>query len=840
MPKLLPQPDPTPAECIAAALAYRGDFGWSVVAECPPDHHGMTANHVAKCNNPGKVPWHRWKQRQDELPTDAQIRELWRRNPQSNVGAALGPVSGLVRLDVDGQAGASALADASGGDVPATLEFTGGKDTSRGLLYAIPPGVVVRTTVKPIQLGAELRLQARGAQTVLPPSRHANGRVYKWAPGRSPWDMRAAPMPGWLMAAMAPAAPRPQTSSSVVNRCRRYLEAMPPSISGNNGHDACFDACLAIYRGFALDGAEADELVRWFNSTRCDPPWSAEELAHKVEGALNADRVGMGYLLDGDHRATGGAAGAGAAGDDRPKIVITTEEHQVNAEAVQALASDQTIYQRGGQLVRVVRDTSPAANGIRRPHAPRIDPLPQPILRERLAEAAQWITQKQTDNGVIDVPARPPAWSVSAVHARGEWQGIRHLEAVVDYPILRPDGSILYTPGYDPATGLLLEPTGPIPTTIERPSRADAVAARDMLLDLVTDFPFAYEIHKAGWCAGLLTPIARFAFTGPAPLFLCDSNVRGAGKGLLLNAIAKIVTGQVFTVATYTTDNDELRKRITSLAQEADRLVLFDNLDGNFGGPVLDAALTATSWKDRLLGGNRTVSAPMYMTWYATGNNVVMSADTWRRVCHIRLESPEEHPEERGDFHQPNLLDWVGEHRQELLAAALTILRGYVVAGRPDMKLPAWGSYEGWSALVRAAVVWVGLPDPGKTRVKLQDTADSSAQFMIVILDGLERMDPQRQGVTAAYVIETIKNEPFTYDDLRAAVEGLVGKLESQKLGYTLRSFRRRMFAGRYLDHAGKDHSAIRWAVYPAAEFGHRAGNPPQAPDPPPAGEDGE
>ena len=60
--------------------------------------------------------------------------------------------------------------------------------------------------------------------------------------------------------------------------------------------------------------------------------------------------------------------------------------------------------------------------------------------------------------------------------------------------------------------------------------------------------------------AWLLTPLARFAFTGPAPLFLVDANIRAAGKGLLLHVIAKIVTGEPFTIATYTHDEDELRK----------------------------------------------------------------------------------------------------------------------------------------------------------------------------------------------------------------------------------------------------------------------------------------
>jgi hypothetical protein len=45
---------------------------------------------------------------------------------------------------------------------------------------------------------------------------------------------------------------------------------------------------------------------------------------------------------------------------NRPRIVISTEEHEVNAQAVEALTRDTGIYQRGGMLVRVVRDASPA------------------------------------------------------------------------------------------------------------------------------------------------------------------------------------------------------------------------------------------------------------------------------------------------------------------------------------------------------------------------------------------------------------------------------------------------------------------------------------------------
>jgi hypothetical protein len=564
-----------------------------------------------------------------------------------------------------------------------------------------------------------------------------------------------------------------------------------------------------------LSGEDADGLEKLLLSRFADEK-------RRREAALAAADRGRH-----DPPPSGESGECGESSPTRPSITITTEEHEVNAEAVAALARDPDVYQRGGLLVRVVRDVSPAAKGIRRPFAPRIEPLPPPLLRERLAANASWITLKETKDGVVDAPAHPPGWCVSAVHARADWSDVRHLEAVVDYPVLRPDGSILGKPGYDPDTGLLLEPSGPVSEIPECPSRDQCVAARDRLLEVVTDFPFEGDVHRAAYLAGMLTPLARFAYTGPSPLFLVDANVRAAGKGLLLDTISRVVTGERFTIAAYTDDEDELRKRITSLVLAGDRLVLFDNLEGKFGNAVLDAALTGTAWKDRVLGVNKMAEGPLYMSWFATGNNVVIAADTARRVCHVRLESPDEHPEERQGFAHPDLLAWVGRNRGNLLADALTILRGYCAAGRPDQGLPAWGSFEGWSGLVRSAVVWVGLPDPGETRLLLQAHADVAAESMGVLLQCLERMDPDGKGLTAAEVMVLLRDTPPAespdyYDDMRDALAALLDKVDARHLGARLRSYRRRIFGGRFIDQAGTHQRAVRWVVKPAKAFGQR------------------
>ena len=76
------------------------------------------------------------------------------------------------------------------------------------------------------------------------------------------------------------------------------------------------------------------------------------------------------------------------------------------------------------------------------------------------------------------------------------------------------------------------------------------------------------------------------------------------------------------------------------------------------------------------------------------------------------METEHERPELKDGFRPPDLRKYVREHRGELLAAALSILRGWVGGGRPTHDLPKWGSYEGWSAVVREAVRFAGLRAP--------------------------------------------------------------------------------------------------------------------------------
>jgi hypothetical protein len=505
---------------------------------------------------------------------------------------------------------------------------------------------------------------------------------------------------------------------------------------------------------------------------------------------------------------------------DRPEVKISTEQRDVNDAAVKALAIDPSVYQRGGLLVHVVRDASgrDKLKIKRQPRAPQIVALPAAVLRERLAAAAQWKKWAKTEHAWMS--AHPPDWSVAAIHARGTWEGVRALAGVVETPVLRPDGTVLDKPGYDVDTELVYEPGAAFPELEQNPTGQDALAALDCLLEVVADFPFSKPEHRSSWLAALLTPLARHAFAGPSPLFLFDANSRGAGKSKLTDIIALIVSGRPMARMTQAKDDEEQRKRITTVAMAGDPLILLDNVEGTLGSESLNAALTGTEWKDRLLGGNIQVTLPLLAVWFATGNNVVLAGDTTRRTLWCRLETPYEKPEERSKFLHPELEAWVAVERPRLVHAAVTLLRAYCAAGRPDMKLLGWGSFEGWSRLIRHCLVWAGQPDPGLTREELAETSDSERSLLEGLIAGWEELDPMRGGLTVREALNRLEGDSSKYSRLRNVLDELApakgGALPSPRsVANKLKHLRGRIIGGLALDKAAADDrdGFARWKV---------------------------
>lgn len=78
-----------------------------------------------------------------------------------------------------------------------------------------------------------------------------------------------------------------KTSSGRVclaERIERYIDAMPPAISGQSGHRQTFFVARALVHGFGLSVNEALPYMRQYNQ-RCEPPWKESELKYKLASA---------------------------------------------------------------------------------------------------------------------------------------------------------------------------------------------------------------------------------------------------------------------------------------------------------------------------------------------------------------------------------------------------------------------------------------------------------------------------------------------------------------------------------------------------------------------------
>jgi len=499
----------------------------------------------------------------------------------------------------------------------------------------------------------------------------------------------------------------------------------------------------------------------------------------------------------GDTKAAATALEAlGYGRDNRPEIFITTEEADVNDQAIKALEADEKLFQRNHQLVQVVRSSEARkSDPVKRElGSPLIRSVQAPTLRELLTCVVQWRAFKHRSGQATVEKAHPPAWSVNAILARGQWEGIRHLLGVVEVPTLRADGSAIEQAGYDEATGLLYVPSGDFPSLPKNPTQKDAEDAADLLLEIVRDFPFKTG-HNVVFLAGLLTAIGRFLIDGPVPLFLFEANTSGAGKTLLCDIIAMITTGRPMTRTGYYHDAVETDKQITSTALAGDSVVLFDNIEngGRFGNSALDRALTGRTWRGRLLGKNE-MTPPLDLTtvFFASGNNLALVGDVVRRIVNGRLESPEERPEERTGFAisacqcgcRGDLLDHVRRHRAAFVIAAVTILKAFVLAKPLDPQLTPM-DFPAWAGLIRNAVRWATGLDPALGRKDLADS-DPEREYHAAFLEGWLEVQTARRvnGMTVADFLRTLCQDDLggAYPKAREAIQNLWPKVESGKL----------------------------------------------------------
>jgi hypothetical protein len=266
---------------------------------------------------------------QQATTDETTIRAWWTAAPHANLGIALGPATpvpgaaqhggGLFVVDVDPKAGGdrvlAGLVRELGGLGPTLHAHTG----SGGDHYFFAHPLAGRIVGAAHRLGRGLDVQARGQYVVAPPSRHFSGGVYVWeAEDAVPLDA-----PTWLLERVLhrePSAPAPGDASQggrprrvahgaarapftgarpvdVERRAVAYLAELPPAIEGQGGDRQTVRAAHQLVRGFGLPPARALALLAEHWNPRCEPPWTREALARKVDYVDRTSASPAGFLL---------------------------------------------------------------------------------------------------------------------------------------------------------------------------------------------------------------------------------------------------------------------------------------------------------------------------------------------------------------------------------------------------------------------------------------------------------------------------------------------------------------------------------------------------------------
>ena len=783
---------------------------------------------VFPCNpiTKGPLSGHGFK---DATKDPVTIAKWWEKTPTAMIGVPTGKASGFWVLDIDDPELFWANCAI---DLPDTQQVK----TGRGVhLYWRLGDVEVRNNQKsqkhgqsvwafPNLPGADVR--GEGGYVIVPPSLHPNGVRYEILN-----DTAIAEAPAELLRIVtkqrrgkeqdAPPLPVEMKSSLWEARDTNYgLSALAgETASIRSAPDGAQEFTLnvaALKMGSLVAGGELsietarNQLIAAGTSMvsyNQRDPWTINNVEKKVEHGLTdgakqprsaADFVQFNRSLFGEYN----LAPARHSFPNRPTVkIIGGNLPEMVDEAEQALIkADQGYYQSGGRIVRA--GSIPTGQGSQCVYGRfRIIEVGEAELVEAMTIAANWTNPFKKPAVRFNCPT---VVAKTYLARQGKWQ-LRSLAGVIDIPTLRPDGSLLWKPGYDAVTGLLLVPSGIIvPEIPEAPTRDDALMAMQQIKELIAGFPFVTDADLSVALSALLTSVCRPALAS-APLHGFTAPTAGSGKSTLVDLASVLRTGRPAAPIAQGNTVEELEKRLGALLLEGEGIVAIDNCEAPLGGEFLCQLMTQPSLKVRPLGRTVMIEVPTSAMVTATGNNLTFIGDMGRRALLCQLDPGVERPELREFSFNPAQV--MTARRGEYVAAALTILIAYHVDGRPS-QVPPLGSFGDWSDLVRSALIWLGCADPCETMNKVR-TADPQLALIKQVMEpwsvhlgnrGVTTTDLSNIANETVEVSPIVPQEKSLHQELREAliaVAGSGGHISGRKLGHWLAKQRDRVVGGR-------------------------------------------
>lgn len=705
--------------------------------------------------------------------------------PTGNVGMKLGALSGgLLDIDLDAHVarrimppllerfidGKCPAYGRKGGDVGHLLVQATDKDPGRTSQWSLNEAEAAALGITADGAGKKKRrmiveLRGSGGQSVVPPSKFDGGSVVEWRIGGE-----------------VPRAPRAELERIVALGAALSVFAFKyPTIEGDRNEvflaltgtlmacewmdDEDVDWCVELVAGFAGDEKRKPRAADTRAKMEADEDyWGLPKLCELL-GIGPVEKTLRKWITWGSPRKSrkrtrddAGAPPADAIFLSEGRLIPALEE----SEAAM-MGAGVPVFVRSGELVSVrsIERGGADKDQVKREAGSRIImPAGKYWLTQQMCRASKFSRfDKFTGEYVYTTPALD-----YAEHLRqraGSESPFRPLRAVRSAPTMRPDGSILNTPGYDESTGILYEPIGEFPAIPEHPTKRDALLALSRLIGPYCLFPFVDDkagvrTLRSGSLAVVLSAeaciVARPAMS-VVPMHLFDAPEAGTGKTKLTECVGITGSGCLPAVFDHGADEEEFEKRLGSSMLKGDPVIVIDNIEGQFGGPRLCSVLTSPTPSVRVLGKSKQPEIPNTFVLIGNGNNMLPRGDLPRRCVRCRIDAQTEEPDKRAFSFDP--VDVVRRTRAQRVVDHLTILRAYILAGRPlETRIEPMGSFEDYS-LVRGALVWLGMADPLGTRAALKRGDAKKQELGEALREWHVRFGP----------------DPMTIADLRSVVE---------------------------------------------------------------------
>lgn len=200
------------------------------------------------------------------------------------IGLVLGPASGVLAVDFDGNGSTATFREVFGhphADLPPTVTWSSGRPNRRQLAYRVPfdywPHLRNRRSWK--RNGSTvLELRWAGHQSVIAGA-HPDTNGYHWIPGRSPQDLNVADAPDWLL---DPLFKKPeehpsadyQPTTADAQRALQLLQHIQP----REDYDSWLAVGMALHSvnpGFLSDWVEWSRGCSNFNEEECLAKWTS-------------------------------------------------------------------------------------------------------------------------------------------------------------------------------------------------------------------------------------------------------------------------------------------------------------------------------------------------------------------------------------------------------------------------------------------------------------------------------------------------------------------------------------------------------------------------------------